>query len=266
MLGPDDLIPAVLRVAKDDRAGGLERVVVVPQAAFFLFHWPCGKLGHLASQAAQDLAFARTERQVDRDPAFLDQIFHFCDIHNRILPWDRLFSSSITSIITLDREFQAPEEENMNSNERLQKRLRGEPVDRPPNFDILMTFAAHFIGQPLSRYYLNSRVLCEANLAVLEAFHLDIVQAISDPYREAADFGLEVEFPPDGLPLGKAPLIQEPEDLKKLAYPDPYTGRRMSDRLQAVRCLRAQVGGEAPVMGWVEGPWPRLATCAGSAR
>jgi MtaA/CmuA family methyltransferase len=141
----------------------------------------------------------------------------------------------------------------MNSIERLQQRLRGETVDRPPNFDIMMTFAAHYIRQPLSRYYLDYRVLCQANLAVWEAFDLDIVQAISDPYREAADFGLQVEFPADGLPLSKVPLIQEPQDLHKLNAPHPSTGRRMSDRLEAIRSLHAQVGQEVPVMGWVEG-------------
>ena len=85
----------------------------------------------------------------------------------------------------------------MNSYERMARRLRGEMVDRPPNFNIMMTFAAQHIAQPLSRYYLDYRVLAEANLAVLHDFSLDIVQAISDPYREAADFGLEVEFPED---------------------------------------------------------------------
>jgi hypothetical protein len=34
-------------------------------------------------------------------------------------------------------------------------------------------------------------VLCEANLAVLEDFYLDIVQVISDPYREDADTDLD---------------------------------------------------------------------------
>ena len=81
----------------------------------------------------------------------------------------------------------------MNSYERFTARLRGQPVDRLPNFDIFMTRAAHHIGQPLSRYYLDHRVLVEANLAVLEAFDLDIVQAISDPYREASDLGLDIE-------------------------------------------------------------------------
>jgi MtaA/CmuA family methyltransferase len=141
----------------------------------------------------------------------------------------------------------------MNSLQRFNNRLNGEPVDRPPNFDIMMTFAAHFINQPLSKYYLDYNVLCEANLAVQEAFDLDIVQAISDPYREAHDFGLQVEFPEDGLPLSKIPLIQEPADLKKIKPPDPYTGKRMSDRLEAIRKFREQVGGEIPIMGWVEG-------------
>ncbi len=141
----------------------------------------------------------------------------------------------------------------MNSYERTLHRLRGEPVDRPPNFDIFMTFAAHFIHQPLSRYYLDYRVLCDANLAVQQAFGLDIVQAISDPYREAADFGLQVEFPEDWLPIRTAPLLADPSDLAKLSRPDPSTGRRMSDRLEAVRRWREQVGGEIPIMGWVEG-------------
>ena len=141
----------------------------------------------------------------------------------------------------------------MNAFERYEKRLKGERVDRVPNFDILMTRAAHHIGQPLARYYLDHRVLVAANLAVLSDFHLDIVQAISDPYREAADFGLEVEFPEDSLPINRTPLIVEPDDLKKLIAPNPATGRRMNDRLEAIRSFRAQVGGEVPIMGWVEG-------------
>jgi MtaA/CmuA family methyltransferase len=141
----------------------------------------------------------------------------------------------------------------MNSMERFRQVLAGGKADRPLNFDIFMAFAAHFIGQPLSAYYQDARVLVEANLAVLEAFDLDIVQAISDPYREAADAGLGVEFPADGLPVAREALLREPEDLARLAFPAPELGRRMSDRLEAVRLLRAQAGGRVPVMGWVEG-------------
>ncbi len=141
----------------------------------------------------------------------------------------------------------------MNSVERLGKRLRGEQVDRPPNFDILMAFAAHHIGRRLSSYYLDYHVLVAANLAVVNDFDLDIVQAISDPYREAADFGLEVEFPTDNLPLNRKPLIVEPEDIKRLVPPDPWCAPRMSDRIEAIHSFRESVGGTVPIMGWVEG-------------
>lgn len=141
----------------------------------------------------------------------------------------------------------------MNAMQRYTNRLKGEPVDRPPNFDIFMTFAAHHIGQPLAAYYQDHRVLVEANLAVINDFDIDIAQAISDPFRETHDFGAAIEFPPDDLPISTAPLLADPDDLSKLKPPDPYTGKRMSDRLEAIRSFREQVGGEIPIMGWVEG-------------
>ncbi len=141
----------------------------------------------------------------------------------------------------------------MNSAERLGNRLRGEQVDRPPNFDILMAFAAHHIGRRLSSYYLDYRVLVAANLAVANDFDLDIVQTISDPYREASDFGLEVEFPTDNLPLNRKPLVIEPADITRLVPPDPWSAPRMSDRIKAIRSFHDCVGGAVPIMGWVEG-------------
>lgn len=153
----------------------------------------------------------------------------------------------------------------MNAYERMTRRLKGEPVDRPPNFDILMQLAAHYIKQPLSCYYLDYRVLCDANYAVLNDFALDIVQAISDPYREAADWGASIEFPHDGLPISRVPLIREWTDVKQLKPPSPDTGHRMSDRLEAIRHFRSQVGGEVPIMGWVEGALAEAADLRGVA-
>jgi MtaA/CmuA family methyltransferase len=150
----------------------------------------------------------------------------------------------------------------MNSLQRLHALLAGNPVDRIPNFDIFMTRASHHIDAPLSKYYLDYRVLCDANLAVLHDFELDIVQAISDPYREAADTGLEVEFPIDNLPLNKKPFIIEPDDLNKIQFPLNF-GTRMTDRLEAVRLFYEKVGDEVPVMGWVEGALAEAADLRG---
>lgn len=151
----------------------------------------------------------------------------------------------------------------MNSYERVMLRLRGEPVDRAPNFNIFMSYAAHHIGRPLSEYYLDYRVLCEANLAVLQDFSLDIVNTMSDAYRETADWGAAIEFPHDRLPMSTKPLLQDLTDVRRLAAPDPATGRRMGDRLHAVAYYRRQVGGEVPIMGWVEGALAETADLRG---
>lgn len=151
----------------------------------------------------------------------------------------------------------------MNSTDRVMNRLRGETVDRPPNFNIMMTFAAHYVGQPLARYYQDYRVLGDANLAVQEAFDLDLVQTISDPFRETADFGAEIVFPEDDLPVCPQPLLADPSDLGRLKFVDPHAGRRMSDRIAAARYLRERLGGSVPIMGWVEGALAEAADLRG---
>jgi uroporphyrinogen decarboxylase len=150
----------------------------------------------------------------------------------------------------------------MNPYERVVKRLRGEPVDRPPNFDIMMQFAAHYIGQPLSRYYQDYHVLCDANFAVQQDFSLDILQAISDPYREAHDWGADIVFPEDGLPVCEHPPLADDPDSRRL-HPPLQPGRRMTDRLEAIRLFRQRAGGEVPIMGWVEGALAEAADLRG---
>ena len=71
--------------------------------------------------------------------------------------------------------------QELTSYERFVRRLGGEPVDRTPNFDIMITYAAHFVGEPLSCCCQDYRVLAQANLAVQEVFDLDILQVLSDP-------------------------------------------------------------------------------------
>jgi len=80
----------------------------------------------------------------------------------------------------------------MNSYTRMQHRLAGEPVDRPPNFDIFMTCAAHFIRQPLSAYYRDHRVLVEATDVSLERRQIDfrLLERIMRPTTAGAPTGV----------------------------------------------------------------------------
>ena len=126
-----------------------------------------------------------------------------------------------------------------------------------------MAVAARYLGQPIRDFYLDYRVLCEANLALHRDFSVDVLNTMSDPYRETADWGAEIEFPEDGLPKSKVPLLQSLSDIRELESPDPTTGRRMSDRVNAVRYYREQAGGVVPIMGWVEGALAEAADLRG---
>lgn len=141
----------------------------------------------------------------------------------------------------------------MNSYERVMNRLQGKPVDRVPNFDIIMGFGAHYVGATLSQYLLDHRYMVKSNLAMVSDFDIDILQTLTDPFRESVDFGLEVEFPEDGLPKRIRPLLAPGDDIKKVPLIEPGSGRRMSDRIEAVRMLHEQANKVVPVMGWVEG-------------
>jgi len=52
----------------------------------------------------------------------------------------------------------------MNSYERVKNRLKGNPVDKIPNLNIIMTFAAKYIGVPYKKYVTDFKVLVEGNI------------------------------------------------------------------------------------------------------
>ena len=141
----------------------------------------------------------------------------------------------------------------MNSYTRVMNRLRGEPVDRAPNFDIVMGFGMRYLGKPLRGYFLDHRQLCAAHLAVAQAFSIDVVSIIADSYRESSDLGAQIEYPEDDLPRPVRPLFSGVEDFKEYSLPYPLIGPRMGDAVEGCRLFHRQVGGEIPIMGWVEG-------------
>ena len=141
----------------------------------------------------------------------------------------------------------------MNSFDRVMGQLKGQAVDRVPNFDIMMGFGMRFLGEPLQGYFLDHRTLVKAHLAVAEAFEIDVVSIIADSYRECADMGAEVIFPEDGLPYPLRPLFAGIDDFKNYCLPEPLIRRRMGDAVEGCRLFKENVGGQIPVMGWVEG-------------
>lgn len=151
----------------------------------------------------------------------------------------------------------------MTPKERIYATLNGQPCDRPAVTPIFMAWAAHFIGRSYREYYLDGDVLVEAQLAVTRAFHLDQVSVISDPWREASAYGVEFEYPPEGVGKPAGRLIQNSEDIDKISLLNPEDHPRMKQRIDSVSKMANHIGQTHSVLGWVEGPLAEYADLRG---
>ncbi len=142
---------------------------------------------------------------------------------------------------------------SMSSYERVMNRLEGKPVDKVPNMNIIMAFAAKQIGATMKEFCTDYRVLVESKIYCANEFGIDTVSVISDPMREAHGFGAKVIFPENDVPFCKEHLITVLSQIKDLKPINPMNNERMIDRIRAVESLKKQVGGKIPIIGWVEG-------------
>ncbi len=147
--------------------------------------------------------------------------------------------------------------------ERVYNRLQGKPVDRAPNLNILMAFGAAYAGIAYDKYCQDFRYLVEANLKCNEYFGIDMLNTMSDPFREAYDFGAKIEFPPDALPISKKNLITDVKDIGKLKIFDPMNSTRMLDRIRAIELYKREAGNHYSILGWVEGAFAEAADLRG---
>lgn len=151
----------------------------------------------------------------------------------------------------------------MNSKERLFARLAGKPVDRIPNLNIVMMFAAKHAGIPYGKFCKDYKALVAAQTKTAIDFGIDILSTMSDPYREVHDYGAPIRFQEDDLPICEKLLIKEPEDLPNLKNFDPKAdGGRIANNVHAIETLKSENGDEFAVLGWVEGPWAEFTDLA----
>jgi len=151
----------------------------------------------------------------------------------------------------------------MNSYERYIETIDGRQADHVPRLPILMAFAAEFIGSNYAAFASDYRVLVEANIRCAEAFGIDQMNTMSDPYRETQGFGAEIIYSPNSVPRCHHPPFEDLPDLREVEKPDPLTATRMRDRIDAVREYKRRVGGQYSIMGWVEGPAAEAADLRG---
>ena len=151
----------------------------------------------------------------------------------------------------------------MTPKERIYAILKGASYDRPAVTPIFMAWSTNFIGHTYRDYYLDGNVLVQAQLAVTKAFNLDQISAISDPWREASAYGMEFEYPADGVGKPKDLLIKTQDDISKVKPFDIENAQRTKQRIESVRKMAAEVGQTHSVLGWVEGPLAEYADLRG---
>ncbi|MCH5373032.1 MAG: uroporphyrinogen decarboxylase family protein [Planctomycetes bacterium] len=149
----------------------------------------------------------------------------------------------------------------MNGRERILALINGQPVDRLPLMPITMMFAADHIGKPYGQYATDYRVLVEGQSKIADAYQFDYVSCISDPAREAADCGADVQIFDDQPPAINEmnALLADKAALKSLEIPDPMGDGRMRDRVRAAALFKESGADGRLIEGWIEGP------CAESA-
>jgi MtaA/CmuA family methyltransferase len=143
----------------------------------------------------------------------------------------------------------------MTGRERVLAVLRGQKADHLPCMPITM-FAADVLGVNYGRYVRDYKLLAEAQIKTAEMFGLDYVSTISDPAREAADYGAHIQWYDDQPPaiLEDDALFLNKETLVGFTISDPFSGGRREDRIRGVELLRDRVGRNLIIEGWVEGP------------
>ena len=71
----------------------------------------------------------------------------------------------------------------MNSYERMLNRIQGKPVDRIPNMNIVMQFAARDVGLCYGQVVRNGRKLADGMLRCHDKYGIDCLWTISDSVR-----------------------------------------------------------------------------------
>jgi MtaA/CmuA family methyltransferase len=144
----------------------------------------------------------------------------------------------------------------MTPKERAVAVMHGQSVDKLPFMPITMMFAADRIGVPYRKYATEAAVMARGQLKIAEEFGTAQISAISDPGVEAHDLGADIGFPENNPPYvneENALFADKAAFLGTKTIP-PENGKRMSNRVEAVRLMAEAANNDRLVEGWVEGP------------
>ncbi len=140
----------------------------------------------------------------------------------------------------------------------LQRILTTMGFQEPDRVPLLLTFTMHGgkeLGLGIREYNSCAEYIVEGQMRLLKKFDHDCVVGFLYASQEIEAFGGETLFIQDGPPNAGAPIIRSAQDIFNLQPPHVPDCPRLQQVLEIQRGLKAQVGGDVPVVGVVISPF-----------
>lgn len=150
----------------------------------------------------------------------------------------------------------------MNSYERYMGMVKGETVDYVPRVPVLMHFAADHIKASYADFARDYKVMCKANIALINDYQFEQLDGMSDAYRETSAWGGKITYNDTTTPHCTAPLADS-KDFSLLATPDLLKSERLVNALNVIDTYKDFGYKKYSITGWVEGPAAEAADVRG---
>jgi uroporphyrinogen decarboxylase len=144
--------------------------------------------------------------------------------------------------------------ESMNSKERIEASIAGEPVDRRAFTPVLGLYGARLTGCPAPLYYADPEKYALGQAAVRATVAPDVLCAPLAFAALGASFGGELIYPENDVPQIKRPAISEMNAWDNLKVPDVEANPKLSYFHEAIRRLAAAHGNEVPIVMVIPAP------------
>jgi len=143
----------------------------------------------------------------------------------------------------------------MNSLDLTLSAIKGIPEQIPFN-PFIMHLAASFLDVDYNREYCqNPKILANAQIKCAIFFGIDHVNVSTDAYREANAWGVEIDWS-SHTPIAKTYL--KIDEFTSIEIPDLNSNKRIMNRVNAVKLLSEEAGGEQCIVGWIEAPFAEI--------
>ena len=147
--------------------------------------------------------------------------------------------------------------------DRIRACMRRTVADRIPIGIIGGPFKARVLGCSLKDYWKDWKKLVEGTIACYELCQTDTVGVGWDIHMEAEAAGASLEFPDNGVPQVKHPILSQKSALGALKLPQPHTSGRFPSYIEACRVV-ANTLKDCALSGTVTGPWTIAAGLRGT--